>query len=47
MIQISEEQLAEVKAYLAEVPFKYAFPLLQFLEKLQQEQNQNQETTQN
>jgi hypothetical protein len=39
MIQLDEKQLEEIKAYLAELPMKYALPLLQYLEKLKEEQN--------
>ena len=38
MIQLDEKQLEEIKAYLAELPMKYALPLLQYLEKLKEEQ---------
>lgn len=39
MITLDEKKLEEVKNYLAEIPFKYAFPLLQYLEKIAQEQS--------
>jgi hypothetical protein len=39
MIELDEKQLEEIKAYLAELPMKYALPLLQYLEKLKEEQN--------
>jgi hypothetical protein len=39
MITLDEKQLEEIKAYLAELPMKYALPLLQYLEKLKEEQN--------
>jgi hypothetical protein len=39
MIQLDEKQLEDIKAYLAELPMKYALPLLQYLEKLKEEQN--------
>jgi hypothetical protein len=39
MIELNEKQLEEIKAYLAELPMKYALPLLQYLEKLKEEQN--------
>lgn len=39
MIQLEEKNIEELKAYLAEIPFKYALPLVQYLEKLIQEQS--------
>jgi hypothetical protein len=39
MIELDEKQLEEIKAYLNELPMKYALPLLQYLEKLKEEQN--------
>ena len=39
MIQLDEKQFEEIKAYLAELPMKYALPLLQYLEKLKAEQD--------
>ena len=39
MIQLEEKHLEEIKAYLAELPLKYALPLVQYLEKLIQEQS--------
>jgi hypothetical protein len=36
MLHITEEQLTEIKSYLSEIPFKYALPLFQYLEKLEQ-----------
>jgi len=39
MIELDEKQLEEIKAYLAELPMKYALPLLQYLEKLKEQQN--------
>ena len=43
MITLEEKNIEELKAYLAEIPFKYALPLVQYLEKLIQEQNPPQE----
>jgi len=39
MIQLNEENLKALEAYLLDVPFKYANPILQMLGKLVQEQN--------
>ena len=39
MIQLNEQQIKELEAYLLEVPAKYANPILGFLGKLAQEQN--------
>ena len=39
MITLDDKQLEEIKAYLAELPMKYALPLLQYLEKLKEEQD--------
>jgi hypothetical protein len=39
MIQLSEENLKALEAYLIEVPFKYSNPIIQLLAKLSQEQN--------
>lgn len=41
MIQLEEKHLEEIKAYLAELPLKYALPLVQYLEKLIEEQNKD------
>jgi len=41
MITLDEKQLEEIKNYLAELPFKYALPLVQYLEKLIEEQKDN------
>lgn len=41
MITLEEKHLEEIKAYLAELPFKYALPLIQYLEKLIEEQKDN------
>ena len=43
MITLEEKHLEEIKAYLAELPLKYALPLVQYLEKLIEEQNTPQE----
>ena len=43
MITLEEKHIEEIKAYLAELPLKYALPLVQYLEKLIQEQNQPKE----
>jgi hypothetical protein len=40
MITLDEKNIEEIKNYLAELPLKYALPLVQYLEKLIQEQNQ-------
>jgi len=39
MIQLNENQIKELEAYLLEIPAKFANPILQFLGKLAQEQN--------
>jgi hypothetical protein len=39
MIKLSEENLKALEAYLLDVPFKYANPIIQLLGKLSQEQN--------
>ena len=39
MIQLNEQQIKELEAYLLEIPAKFANPILQFLCKLAQEQN--------
>lgn len=41
MITLEEKNIEEIKAYLAELPFKYALPLVQYLEKLIEEQKDN------
>jgi hypothetical protein len=41
MVTLDEKQIEEIKNYLAELPLKYALPLLQYLEKLAQEQNED------
>ena len=39
MIKLSEENVKALEAYLLDVPFKYANPILQLLGKLNTEQN--------
>ena len=39
MITLNDENLKALEAYLLDVPFKYANPILQLLGKLNQEQN--------
>ncbi len=41
MVTLDEKQIEEIKNYLAELPLKYALPLLQYLEKIKQEQNED------
>lgn len=41
MIQLEEKHLEEIKTYLAELPLKYALPLVQYLEKLIEEQKKD------
>jgi hypothetical protein len=38
-MNLTEEQLKEIIAYLQELPMKYALPLIQYLEKIKQENN--------
>ena len=38
MIQLNQEQLQQLEAFLLEVPFKYAQPILNILTKAAQEQ---------
>ena len=40
-MNLSEEQLKDIIAYLQELPMKYALPLIQYLEKIKQEQTEN------
>ena len=40
-MNLTEDQLKEIIAYLQELPLKYALPLIQYLEKIQQEQTEN------
>lgn len=39
MINLNEQQIKELEAYLLEIPAKFANPILQFLGKIAQEQN--------
>ena len=39
MITINEAQLKELEAFINEMPVKFGLPLIQFLNKLSQEQN--------
>ena len=41
MITLEEKNIEEIKAYLAELPLKYALPLVQYFEKLIEEQNKD------
>ena len=41
MITLEEKNIEEIKAYLAELPLKYALPLVQYLEKLIEEQQKD------
>ena len=41
MITLEEKNIEEIKAYLAELPLKYALPLVQYLEKLIEEQKKD------
>ncbi len=43
MIQLTEENVKELEAYIQEMPVKYGLPLLQYLQKLAQEQNEKPE----
>ena len=38
MITLEEKHIEEIKAYLAELPLKYALPLVQYLENIIKEQ---------
>jgi hypothetical protein len=40
-MNLTEEQIKEIVAYLNELPMKYAMPLIQYLEKIKQEQNED------
>lgn len=40
-MNLTEDQLKEIIAYLQELPMKYALPLIQYLEKIKQEQTEN------
>ena len=46
MIQLNETQVKELEAYINQIPTAYGLPLLQFLGKLNAEQNPPQEVTQ-
>jgi hypothetical protein len=37
MLQLSEQQVKELEAFLLEIPAKYANPIFQFLGKIAQE----------
>lgn len=43
MIQLTEENVKELEAFIQEMPVKYGLPLLQYLQKLAQEQNEKPE----
>ncbi len=43
MIQLTEENVKELEGFIQEIPLKYGLPLLQYLQKLAQEQNTNEE----
>ena len=43
MIQLEEKNIEEIKAYLAELPLKYALPLVQYLENIIKEQHSDDE----
>jgi hypothetical protein len=45
MITINQDQIKELEAFINQIPTQYGLPLLQFLGKLNAEQNQPQETT--
>jgi hypothetical protein len=45
MITINQEQIKELEAFINTIPTAYGLPLLQFLGKLNAEQNPPQETT--
>jgi len=38
MINLSEENVKELEAFIQEMPVKYGLPLLQYLQKLAEEQ---------
>ena len=40
-MNLTEDQLKDIIAYLQELPMKYALPLIQYLEKIKQEQTEN------
>ena len=43
MINLSEENVKELEGFIQEIPLKYGLPLLQYLQKLAQEQNEKSE----
>jgi hypothetical protein len=45
MIQLNETQVKELEAFINQIPTAYGLPLLQFLGKLNAEQNPPQEST--
>jgi hypothetical protein len=45
MITINQEQLKELEAFINQIPTAYGLPLLQFLGKLNAEQNPQTEVT--
>ena len=45
MINLTTEQIKELEAYLMEIPAKFANPILGYLGKIAQEQNQPTEST--
>ena len=47
MITINQEQLKELEAFINQIPTAYGLPLLQFLGKLNAEQNPTTEVTEN
>ena len=44
-MHLTEEQLKEILAYLNELPTKFALPLIQYLDKIANEQKTDDETT--
>lgn len=43
MITLEEKHIEEIKAYLAELPLKYALPLVQYIENIIKEQQADDE----
>jgi hypothetical protein len=43
MIQLTEENVKELTDYANQIPTMYGLPILQYLQKLAQEQNTNEE----
>jgi hypothetical protein len=39
MLQLNEQQVKELEAFINQIPTQYGLPLLQFLGKIAQEQN--------